>query len=515
MQANEKKYLSGTINAEDADFAVAPDQYINAENVRFGSTDKGAVGAIESIGSTIQLSSPQPSVTFMRIGSVEDTQNNRFIYFLYNTTGRQDKIMCFTSSGIIYTVLLSAQVTGGLNFSKNFPIHSARVVNGILYWCDTENNEPRRININAGINLNHPGTFPSVSAYVSPLAQSDIAWIRRQPAFQPTVAKDTDPFYNNNFIATEAMQFAWRYISREYETSTLSPFSKLANYNKATDLFNMVTVTLPTGEKILQDVLQVDLVVKYAVDGSCFVIKSWNKTVSADLTSINNHNSGTPLTFNFYNDFTGVSLDSAYSVKPFDSLPIYAWTMEVARNRAFLGYGTMGYDTPTVTSLAVGTSTQSDGGTNGKWIKIDYNSGLNTHYFVDLGSTGFYDVSPQPTPPPYPSSTVSYASLTNIAGGPADFAIYINSHYSGWVGGIQNQTDVAVVGAPAPPSINGKTAFKSDAPYDTSITFYDDAGRKCGYLRGANSIVRIPDRVYGQLNYYVGITWTLSNIKCG
>jgi hypothetical protein len=78
------------------------------------------------------------------------------------------------------------------------------------------------------------------------------------------------------------------------------------------------------------------------------------------------------------------------------------------------------------------------GTTAGNWIYIQYNSGANVHYFVDLGASGIYDVA-QPSPPPFPS-TVDMGDLTKVADGPAGLALYIVSSglYPGWINGIQD-----------------------------------------------------------------------------
>jgi len=148
----EKKYFadlqSGALNADDAAFVIPTNEWVNAENVRTGSTDAGNTGVMESIGSNVLLSSPEPSVTFIVIGSAEDEANKRLIYFKYSIYSPNHKIVAYdTVNNVEYDVLLSSQVDGGLDFDKNYPIHSARVVNGLLYWTDNLN-EPKKININ-------------------------------------------------------------------------------------------------------------------------------------------------------------------------------------------------------------------------------------------------------------------------------------------------------------------------------------------------------------------------------
>jgi hypothetical protein len=61
-------------------------------------------------------------------------------YFKYNTTGNNHKIVCYDEvANTEYDVLLSSQVNGGLGFDKNYIIHSAFIVNGLLYWTDNLN----------------------------------------------------------------------------------------------------------------------------------------------------------------------------------------------------------------------------------------------------------------------------------------------------------------------------------------------------------------------------------------
>ena len=67
----EKKYFAelgqdgGILNADDDFFAVGKNQWVNAQNIRSASTDKGYTATIESIGGTLRISTPSPSVSFI------------------------------------------------------------------------------------------------------------------------------------------------------------------------------------------------------------------------------------------------------------------------------------------------------------------------------------------------------------------------------------------------------------------------------------------------------------------
>jgi hypothetical protein len=510
----EKHFWQNGMNGDDNPRLLDSSSSLNIMNARMAVSEHGRNLRLENIpGTTLVPNLIRPPYgQDQTIGTAQDDDNGRLIFFNYNTFGDHG-IYCYDPSlNRIDAIIYDSQVIGGLGFSKNSLIHSARVENGCVYWCDSTNNEPRRLNINGGINMNRPGTFPDVQPYTYSMNQSVLRWIRRQPGLILTAAKHTDSSYNNNFIKNEAFEFSWRYIYRDYETSTLSGLSALINYNLAVGTFNYITVTAPLGEFIDQDVLQIDFVVKYLNGGKSFVFKSWNRNISADAFDIYNHDyNSIPLSVNFYNDILGIALDDAYTVKPFDSLPIYAQTIEMARFRSFMFNYTIGYDTPTQTSLTAAAQVSDTSTLTGQWVLIQFNGGPDKHYFLDLGNFGFFDVGSQPIPPPYPS-TEPYGDLSFVAAGPANFAIYVAANYSGWVGGIQYPgSSATVTGGPPVPGIAGTTAFKSGASYQVSISFFDHSGRKCGILTSPSLKINSGERDYDKIEYTTAINWSLSN----
>ena len=369
-QEFEKKYFAapdGGLNADDVDIAIGENQWVNMENARVGSTDKGVTGVVESIGGTRRLSDVQPSVSFICIGAAVDSARNRFFYFLYNIHTPDHKIMCYQADDdTVYTVLLATQVTGGFSFNKNNPIHSARVVGNMLYWTDGLN-EPRRINVEAALKLNNPTYNTEEEAYISPIAQSVIKLIRRPPGRTLAVSMVTEGI-KPNFIKYFAGQFAIRYIYRDGEISAVGPSSDMVNYRLAVsnpsgsvvDTFDAIDIEINTpavdGEYIEQDVEIVQYLVRYNNDPNYFVVKEWNKNNPVDAADIVSYNSGGALTFRFYNDNNGAALSNAESVKPYDSVPLTSETLELGLSRLFLGNNVLGYDTPASTSLTAAPS---------------------------------------------------------------------------------------------------------------------------------------------------------------
>lgn len=133
-------------------FCYTANEVINMQDCRVGSTDKGVTGTVESVGGTLLLSTPSPSISFIELGNEPDEVGNRILYFYYNLNTSEHKIEVYDKTdNTIYLVLLSSQVDfGGLAFNKSYPIHSCRIENGITYWTDNYN-PPRKLNIDAAI----------------------------------------------------------------------------------------------------------------------------------------------------------------------------------------------------------------------------------------------------------------------------------------------------------------------------------------------------------------------------
>jgi hypothetical protein len=364
----EKKYFADPqgngLNADDDLFAIQLNEVVNMNDCRIGSTDSGVTGTVESNGGTLLLSTPDAD--YIENGRIDDEVGNRVIFFKIDTAGSEDKIMVYDNEdGIEYLALLSSQVEGGLNLSKDYPIHSARVVNGVAYWTDNLSS-PRKLNLDAAIKLNNPAYVTTQEPYSDPLEKDVISIIRKPPSIPLFANKTTDGGITVNNVENFAGQFAWRYVFRDGEVGVLSPVSNFINYNSVSDTGNTIAVVATNSsggalDHIPQDVQQVDFCVRYGNSGGFFIIKSWNKNVAADAALIALHNTGAdPLDIGFLNDRTGIALDDAYSVKPYDSVPLLSETLETGLGRLFLGGNTSDFNTPVLTSLAATVTTDTN-----------------------------------------------------------------------------------------------------------------------------------------------------------
>lgn len=346
------------MNGDDSQRLLEDGACLNIMNGSVAASENGRDKRLENRpGTTAITQSVYPAGAQQCLGGCTDEQRHRILFFMWNSTGEHG-IYCFDystpSAPVVYAVLYSSQITGGLSLSKSYRVdRNCNVVGDLLYWTDNTN-QPRRINIEAGIKLNHPTYSTTVTAYTNPLAQSVITIIRRPFGLPVSATKITDGGVTENFIDTYSGQAASRLIYRDGEYSVLSVPSPMVTYNLNTETYNAIDFAFPMSEVFVQDVQIIQLAVRYGNSPQYFVVKEWNKAVAADLAEINAHNAGSvALTFRFYNNKIGVPISNADSVKPEDPISLTAKTIEVALNRLFIANYTKGYNTPTSTTMEV------------------------------------------------------------------------------------------------------------------------------------------------------------------
>lgn len=537
----EKKYFGGAdgaLNADDVKSIVGINQWVNMENCRTGTTDNGVVGTVESIGGTELISAVQPSITFLTLGSATEQARNRILYFKYNTTGVWHKIVCYDSTPGVeqeYDVLLSSQVNGGLNFNKNYPIHSAKIIDGKLYWVEGTNNQPRKINIDAAIKANNPSYVTDETAYTFPLDFSEITLIKPPPPLSPNIQKLEDNTFDNNFIANESFMFAFEYVWYDDEVTVLGTYSPSSRLNKNAAVENYIQVTMDSLERIPSSVRIIKLVVRYSNTNNAFVIKTWDKEVSSEATEIANQNSGTQvLTFDFYGNILGEAIPSSpvnKVLKPFDSVPVYSETLDAARNRLFLGGNVEGYNAPTQTSLSLSPTTiDISAATLSKNLyQVTHagiwNGGASSYaysawyvYLTEVAPIGWYaltsteqlNTSSNVYPPlPAAPASVSLAGLTFRGANQSD--VLDSTKPSGGTPIIWDffltANNCTITGT----SVQVYDVFKSGAQYQFGVVFYDFAMRKCGVVTNDGLVFDITNRNYNYTSGTDSIVWTLSN----
>lgn len=537
----EKKYLgepSAGGDFDNADFIVKINDWINLENARKLSTDAGETGTVESIGSTSQIPFTYPAGNNVFLLGCADEPGNRLAFFLWNDGGEHG-IYCYDlTQKVIFTALINSQVTGGLNFDQFHLMHSCRVVNGILYWTDALNN-PGSILLDAAIKMNNPLYVTTARAYTIPIDFTEITLIKKPPALAPSIVKIFDPSFNNNFIFDDSFEAAFQYVYFTNETTVLSTFSRASKLNHVTDNFNAITVTMNPNEVIPQYVRMVKLFMRVD-DGTgngtaAYNVRTWDKLIAADAAAIISQNAATAqLSYSFYGNITGEFIDQATLLKPFDSVPDLAGTLEAAKSRIFLGDTTSGKDAPLVTSLTASLTTipiasptitrflyQVDitfytfPGTNfhgySAWYFFLSSSDITPAGWYEITSTAQFNTSITPPPVPPAPTTEALSALTFRGATQADVVNAIRNPTWGTntqLTGFNLTSNMCVITGL---SVTTYDIFKSRSPYNLGIAFYDFAMRKCGVVPMPTNSLSIPARNYAMSSGVNHIVWSLSN----
>ena len=154
MATFQRNFIAGKMNKSVDERLVPNGQYIDAVNVRLGSSESTEVGAVENSKGNTKLTSlsyaGQPLSSQAKcIGAYEDGANETIYWFIHDSgftfspTGVLDLIVSFntTTNNLLYHVISVSK--GGLapsetvlNFNEKYLITGINLVDGLLFWTD-------------------------------------------------------------------------------------------------------------------------------------------------------------------------------------------------------------------------------------------------------------------------------------------------------------------------------------------------------------------------------------------
>ena len=165
----QRNFIAGRMNKSLDERLVPNGEYIDALNVRLGSTEASEIGSVENSKGNTKMTSLQyeqtGSVTGATllsdearcIGAYEDGQNNRIYWFVHDpaftvgNTGKIDMIVSFnpTTENLTYHIISiddGFAVNTTLNFNPQYLITAVDLVDDLLFFTDNIN-PPRFINV--------------------------------------------------------------------------------------------------------------------------------------------------------------------------------------------------------------------------------------------------------------------------------------------------------------------------------------------------------------------------------
>ena len=362
-----RTFIKGRMN-KSVDERLVPDgEYIDALNVRLGSTEDSEIGVVEnskgntkltSLVNVVKSSAPGAFPELVNadttcIGAYADSANETIYWFVHaeNVTGPSngilDLIISYNTSTevIIYHVVSSEKTNGAststLNFNTKYLITSVNRVGDLLFFTDNYN-PPRFININRDYGL------PDATTYEDPaILEEQLLVIKKPPLNAPTVNLLNQSNNSENFLDERFICFGYRYRYADGDYSATSPFSAPAFgvepfrwgvedflNDGMTNQFNVAEIQYNTGGQL---VIGIDILFKDAADGVIKVIEKINKS-EKNLTN----NSDETYLFDKSKIYT--ILPSSEILRLYDNVPKLAKAQTLIGNRLIYGNYKEGYD---------------------------------------------------------------------------------------------------------------------------------------------------------------------------
>lgn len=324
-----KTFVKGRMN-KSLDERLIPDgEYIDAMNVRVGSTELSDIGSLENTKGNTKISeilyNGEPlAVTAACIGAFQDGVNDTIYWFIHSPEDGVDMIVSINvETGLTVYHVVSTSV---LNFSRQHLINGVNKIEDLLFFTDGYN-PPRKINVKR--------SYPSEPD----LTESDISVIVAPPASAPSIEL-INIYGEENYIKDKFLSFAYRYKYEDGEYSAVSQFSEIAfepgffNFDFSTyqnagmqNSFNAVNISFNTGGS---NVVGIDLLYKTSVSSVINVIQKYDKISE----SIPNNVTLTKI-FDSKRIFT--TLPESEILRTFDNVPLVAKSQTLMSNRIFYG----------------------------------------------------------------------------------------------------------------------------------------------------------------------------------
>jgi hypothetical protein len=333
---------------------VPAGEYIDAMNIRMGSTENSEVGVIENTKGNIPLSTityidGTPLSQYARcIGAIDDSARETLYWFVHDpaftigATGKLDLILSYNilTNALTYHIISiddSNGVNTTLNFNEKYVITGVNIIGDLLFFTD-DYNEPRFININR--NYDNP------IADVDQFSAESILVIKKPPVESPSISM-LQSSGQENYMEERFICFAYRYKYADGEYSATSqwsapafipnPFSLSLNsvLNEGmVNLYNTAIITYNSGGPL---VVGIDLLFKNANGNVIKVIEKLDKV----MLGLSNN---TDYTYTFSNSKIFTILPDSELLRLYDNVPRYAKAQTLMGNRLMYGNYVEGYD---------------------------------------------------------------------------------------------------------------------------------------------------------------------------
>jgi len=347
MTVIQTNFIKGRMNKSVDERLLPPGEYVDALNVRLGSTEDTEIGSVEnskgnSLIAELTYDGQALSSSAKCIGVLEDGANNTIYWFVHDSdnpmsaTKIVDMIVSYNviNNNLVYHVIS----TSVLNFNPTYLINGVNKIDELLFFTDNIN-PPRCINVTRAY-------LPPTALDVDQITAAELNVIKAPPMSAPTINL-LQSGQEENFLEKNIVSFAYRYRYLDDEYSAISQFSDIAFVPSffslnTSDLsnagmenaFNTAEVTFNTGSKLVKEI---DLLFKYANQPGVYVIEKFNKGILGWSNNINR-------TEVFRHNQIYTALSDNQLTRLFDNVPRTAKSQTIMANRLMYGNYVDGYN---------------------------------------------------------------------------------------------------------------------------------------------------------------------------
>ena len=361
-----RNFLAGRMNKVFDQRVIPNGEYIDAMNVRMGSTENSEIGAIENSKGNSALTlltytdGTQLSTDALCIGATADSANETIYWFVHDSnfpdspTGKLDMIVSKNVlTGILTYHIISTDDGDGvnttLNFNPQYLITGVDMIENLIFFTN-DYNPPRFFNVKPLTNR-----YPNPIAYIDQFTAEALLVVKKppieSPGVQPIITRGQQNYMDTRFIC-----FAYRYRYADGEYSATSQWSAPAfmpqNFEFSINSYlNEGMVNLCNAAKITYNaggplVVGIDLLFKQANNN---IIKIIEKLDKKELGL----NDDTNYQYYFDNSKIFTILPESELLRLFDNVPRFAKAQTIMGNRLMYGNYVEGYDLIDKTGRAI------------------------------------------------------------------------------------------------------------------------------------------------------------------
>ena len=352
--ANLKRhFIAGKMNKSVDERLVPNGEYIDALNVRLGSTEASEIGSVENSKGNTQITTLEYNGTALSnsakcIGVLDDSANETLYWLVHDpafsvgATGKLDLIVSIDlkTDALVYHVISIRNGSTSdttLNFNPTYLVTGIDLVEDQLFFTD-DFNPPRVINVKR----NYANPVGNVDQFTA----EELLVIKKPPVEAPTFTLNFTPG-EEDYLEERFICFGYRYKYADNQYSATSQFSEPAfspkpfSFSGASFLNegmvnskNQAIITYNSGGPL---VVGVDLLFKESGNSIIKVIQKLDKQEEGLADN-------TDYTFEFNSNKIFTVLPDSQLLRLFDNVPRFAQAQTIMGNRLVYGNYVDGYD---------------------------------------------------------------------------------------------------------------------------------------------------------------------------